>query len=279
MVTPCSWPPPTAPRPTAARCGSRAWPRPSWVPDGRAVARVAPTRARPAAVQPGQVQRYIDTALRDPAAPAPTAWSSVASRWTRCRCAPRRHLPRCTQADHRLAGDLPHGLRLRPDDRAGRHRPPAPPATPFRAIWEALYGIKGPRCTRQEALIPGTTTPDALPRFRADGRIDPRRDREATPLERSALYRRSTAAPPGGGWTGCCWARSAPSWSSAACWSGRPPSAATTSSATTGPPICASRSSTSRLARCWAASCWPPTTAGCGSGRRCSTSARWPGWL
>jgi penicillin-binding protein 2 len=42
-----------------------------------------------------------------------------------------------------------------------------------RAVWEALYGIRGSKVKPDKALIPGTTTPDRLPAFRADGRIDP----------------------------------------------------------------------------------------------------------
>jgi len=42
-----------------------------------------------------------------------------------------------------------------------------------RRIWEALYGIRNGKVHPQWALIPGTTPPDQLPRFQADGRIDP----------------------------------------------------------------------------------------------------------
>ena len=50
-----------------------------------------------------------------------------------------------------------------------------------RAIWEALYGIKGSQVHPELALIPGTTTPDALPVFRRDGRIEPPRTTRRRP--------------------------------------------------------------------------------------------------
>ena len=50
-----------------------------------------------------------------------------------------------------------------------------------RAIWEALYGIKGSTVQPERALIPGTTTPEALPVFRSDGRIEPPRTTRRRP--------------------------------------------------------------------------------------------------
>jgi penicillin-binding protein 2 len=53
----------------------------------------------------------------------------------------------------------------------------------IRAIWEALYGIKGERVVPDAAAIPGTVLPTKLPLFRGDGTILPpalpdRRDEE-----------------------------------------------------------------------------------------------------
>ncbi len=42
-----------------------------------------------------------------------------------------------------------------------------------RRIWEALYGIRNGKVHPQAALIPGTTPPEQLPQFHADGRIEP----------------------------------------------------------------------------------------------------------
>jgi penicillin-binding protein 2 len=50
-----------------------------------------------------------------------------------------------------------------------------------RAIWEAIYGIKGAKVHPELALIPGTTTPDSLPVFRPDGRIEPPRTTRRRP--------------------------------------------------------------------------------------------------
>lgn len=41
-----------------------------------------------------------------------------------------------------------------------------------RKVWEALYGIKGSKVHREDALLPGARTPAKLPRFRADGSIE-----------------------------------------------------------------------------------------------------------
>lgn len=44
---------------------------------------------------------------------------------------------------------------------------------PVRRIWEALYGIDGENVVPAKAAIRGTTPPASLPRFAADGTIDP----------------------------------------------------------------------------------------------------------
>src|SRR5690606_23851746 len=49
----------------------------------------------------------------------------------------------------------------------------------IRAIWEALYGVRGDRVVPGAAAIPGTTPPTSLPNFRRDGSIlPPRRGRD-----------------------------------------------------------------------------------------------------
>jgi penicillin-binding protein 2 len=149
-------------------------------PDGELVRRVAPTRAGRLPFSRASL-RYIDTALEGTSRTGTYAWKLGGFPLD---AVPLRSKTGTAEVHGKqttgwLATYTKDYVVVMMIEQAGTGSGSSGDAV--RAIWEALYGIKGSKVHPEEALIPGTTTPDALPRFRADGRIDPPTDRERLP--------------------------------------------------------------------------------------------------